>query len=186
MFRSLVHLADCHSSSRVVSSELMKLSSVRIVCLFFLAVLLGGCATPPRAPDTASQIYDPHADGKQQLAAGLAEARRTGKRVLLDLGANWCSDSQATYELFQANPAIRQQIRDHFVLVLVDVNDHGGARRNQDLVAGLGNPLSRGIPVLLILTGGGKVLNADPAERLNDEAYTDPARVLAYLRKWSR
>src|SRR5689334_11218053 len=119
-----------------------------------LAALLVGCATPganlPRHSEHSSEIYDTRADGKKQLAAALKEGRQTGKRILLDLGANWCSDSRATYHLLKSDPAIREEIRQHFVLVLVDVNEQDGEPRNRKLVKAFNDPLSRGIPVLLI------------------------------------
>ena len=78
--------------------------------------------------------------GRRQLAAARREAQKTGKRVLLDLGANWCSDSQAMYRLLKSDPAIIQEINDHFVLVMVDVNERDGPPRNQPLVESLGKP----------------------------------------------
>jgi thiol:disulfide interchange protein len=141
-----------------------------------------GCATAHNK--TADQIYDPSADGEQQLRIALARAQKEHKHVLLNLGANWCSDSQALYRLLREDPAIRGELRQHFILVMVDVNQKDGPLRNHDMVERLGNPLTRGIPVLLVLDTDGKLLNHDAAERLTDDAHKRPAEVLAYLRKW--
>jgi len=150
-----------------------------------LTLLATGCSSVPAKPQVSGQIYDSRADGEQQLKAALAKAQKEQKRVLLDLGANWCSDSQAMYRLLQTDAAIRQEIQQHFVLVLVDVNEQDGPARNRPLLQHLGNPLTRGIPVLLVLDSKGELLNKEPAERLNDSAYSEPARVLAYLQKWA-
>lgn len=152
----------------------------------FLALWTSGCVAPPSRAGSPSQIYHPTADGEEILAAALRQARRDGKRVLLNLGANWCSDSQAMVRLFRSDPAIRRQVQQHFVPAMVDVNRKNGANRNQALAARFGDPLARGIPVLLVLDGEGALLNDDPAERLSDDAHKHPAEVLAYLRKWSR
>ena len=90
------------------------------------------------------------------------------------------------YRLLKSDPAIIQEINDHFVLVMVDVNERDSPPRNKPLVESLGKPLVRGIPVLLVLNADGKLLNDHAAERLRDDAYTHPEEVLAYLRKWSR
>jgi thiol:disulfide interchange protein len=144
-----------------------------------------GCSSPTKSDPGGSLIYDPRADGEQQLKAALAQARRENKRILLDLGANWCSDSQATYRLLRTDPKIRRELEQHFVLVLVDVNQRDGLNRNAKLVARYGNPLARGIPVLLVLSPDGSLLNADSGERLRDDAHQRPEQVLAYLRKWA-
>ena len=148
-------------------------------------MLLSGCAHRPDPAAASPQIYDPRADGNAQLTAALAQAKRDGKRVLLNLGANWCGDSQAMYRLLRNDPDIRRELERHYVLVLVDVNKRGDAPRNAEVVSRFGDPLGRGIPVLLVLAADGTLLNADPSERLADNDHQDPARVLAYLRKWA-
>jgi thiol:disulfide interchange protein len=161
-------------------------STVCFCALLLLLPLLGnGCASvrEDRAADT--QIYDPRADGEDQLRVALATARKEHKRVLLDLGANWCSDSQSMFRLLQTDPAIRQEIRQHFVLAMIDVNQKETPPRNRPLPERLGNPLTRGIPVLLILDAQGTVQNKVAAERLSDESHKQPTQVLAYLQKWA-
>ena len=148
-----------------------------------LSMLLAGCATVS-GPDTP-QIYDVKADGEQQIAVAVAQAGRERKRVLLNLGANWCSDSHAMFQLFNANPEIRRVIEDHYVFEMFDVNRRGLRRRNARVVERFGDPIAAGIPVLLILDANGVLLNNDPAERLADSAHNHPALVLAYLRKWA-
>jgi thiol:disulfide interchange protein len=150
-----------------------------------MLLFLTGCATAPPGSKGVQEIYDPRANGEQLLTAGLGQAQSQGKRVLLDLGANWCSDSQAMARLLQSDPAIHRELQRHFILVMVDVNQNNGANRNPELIARFGNPIGHGIPVLLILAPDGTLLNRDPAERLRDDAYTAPETVLAYLRKWT-
>ena len=147
-----------------------------------IAVVLGGCAS---WPDSNPEIYDIHTDGEQQLAEALRQARSEHKRVLLDLGANWCSDSQAMFRLLSTNAEIQQFISERYVFDMIDVNQHGFRARNARLVARLGNPIATGIPVLLVLDENGTVLNNDPAERLADSDHAHPTVVLAYLRKWA-
>jgi hypothetical protein len=105
--------------------------------------------------------------------------------VLLNLGANWCSDSQAMFRLLSTNAEIQRFISEHYVFDMIDVNKHGLGARNARLVARLGNPIDAGIPVLLVLDENGAVLNNNPAERLADSDHAHPTVVLAYLRKWA-
>jgi thiol:disulfide interchange protein len=147
-----------------------------------IAATLSGCVS---MQNSNPEIYDTHADGEQLLAEALQTARAENKRVLLDLGANWCSDSQGMFQLLTTNTPIRRFIQDNYVFTMVDVNKNGFKPRNEKLVERLGNPISNGIPKLLILDASGKVLNTDPDERLTDSDHDRPAIVLAYLRKWA-
>lgn len=167
--------------ARGVILDTFALSGVLALTLF-----LSGCATAPSDVNSAGpQIYDPQAEGEQQLAAALAEAKAQQKRVLLNLGANWCSDSQSMYRLLKNDPRISRELNVHYVLVLVDVNKRTGVDRNAALATRLGDPLTRGIPVLLILGADGTLLNTEPAERLADSDHKHPRKVLRYLQKWS-
>jgi Thioredoxin-like len=159
---------------------------IKLLLPLLLAWLITGCASTPRSADNRPQIYDPQANGEQQLATALTQARGDGKRVLLNLGANWCRDSQAMYRLLTAHPEISREVRQYFILLMVDANKRDGPPRNPDLVARFGDPLVRGIPALLILAPDGSLLNNDILERLDDADHRYPERVLAYLRKWGQ
>src|SRR5436190_17111431 len=113
-----------------------------------IAFSWSGCVS---MQDSDPEIYDTRADGEQLLAEALQSARGENKRVLLDMGANWCSDSQAMFHLLATNTPIRRVIQENYVFTMVDVNKHGRSPRNEKLVERLGNPISNGIPALLVL-----------------------------------
>ena len=163
--------------------------AVALSGMLALTLFLNGCAIRKEnfndVESAGPEIYDPHADGAQQLVSALAEAKVRHKRVLLSLGANWCSDSQSMFRLLQNDPRIVHELKEHYVLAMVDVNKTAGPDRNAPLVARLGDPLARGIPVLLVLGADGTVLNADPTERLTDSDHQHPEKVFRYLHKWS-
>ena len=166
----------CASSSTRGNSLLITLG------LVIATVSLFGCASPA---DSNPPIYDTKADGEKQMADALRQAKREHKRVLLDLGANWCGDSQAMFRVLSTNREIQRFISDHYVFDMIDVNQRGLHSRNTRLLERLGNPIVNGIPVLLILDENGTVLNNDPGERLRDSDHEHPLVVLAYLRKWA-
>lgn len=118
--------------------------------------------------------------------ASFTVTQREGKRVLLNHGADWCRGSQAMHRLLRDDPAISRELSRHYVLVLVDVNRREGEPRNTPLVSRFGDPLRRGIPVLLMLRADGTLLNRDPDERLADSDHSYPTRALGYRQKWSR
>jgi hypothetical protein len=53
-----------------------------------LLIVLAGGAEPAKAKEKP-QLYDPKADGKQQIEQAVTQARQEGKNILLKFGANW-------------------------------------------------------------------------------------------------
>ena len=132
-----------------------------------------------------TEFYDSFGDGEQALAAALTQARSESKRVLLNLGANWCSDSRNMCYLLEDDPRIRALIERSYVQVRVDVNQRRADPRNPWVQQRFQRPLQRGIPVLLVLDSDGALLNTNSSERLRDTDHAQPGKVLRYLRKWA-
>jgi protein disulfide-isomerase len=88
------------------------------------------------------------------VEAALLAARRSSRLVLLNFGANWCSDCRA-FARAMADPALSGLIDDDFVTVKIDV---GNWDRNPDVVDEWGNPIAEGIPALVIVSPAREVL----------------------------
>jgi thiol:disulfide interchange protein len=147
------------------------------ICLLILAGLL---SSGEPAKGNRPAIYDTKADGKEQVAAALKQAQKENKRVLLKFGANWCGWCHLLSRLFHDDPEIAKMLKDNYVLVLIDV-DKG---HNEDVVKQYGNPTQHGLPVLVVLDKEGKQLTTQDTGALEDGKKHDPAKVMAFLKKW--
>lgn len=145
-----------------------------------LGIVLGaGCASRP-APQVA--IYRAEASPSVAIAAARAEAARTGRRVLLNFGANWCSDSRAMYRRLTEDPRIAPRVREWYVMVLVDVGERGGPLWDSETVREYGRPFAeRGIPALVVLGADGRPLATPAVQPLRDSDHRRPKRVLRFL-----
>ncbi|MBT5708473.1 MAG: thioredoxin family protein [Verrucomicrobia bacterium] len=132
----------------------------------------------------ARQIYDMGAEGAPLLQSAIAEAKQENKNILLSLGANWCSDSQNTYDALLQNPQLKQLIEEHYILTLIDVNNRVGHQRNSPLISRYGVDLERGIPALLVLTPSGELMTKDPDQRPKDSDHEEPQKLVEYLERW--
>src|SRR6185295_4324897 len=79
---------------------------------FALAVLLSGCGTTRYTASGQEKIYDESADGGKQIAQALVSAQKQHKRVLVQLGANWCEGCHKLYNLLKNDPAISQEVKN--------------------------------------------------------------------------
>jgi thioredoxin-related protein len=114
-----------------------------LAVLAFASVLVTGAsaATPAPAPHVAAATiddlakplplpYDEKADAHADLAAAIKRAKRERKRLLIDMGGNWCPDCRVLAGIF-ALPEVRPFLDRHFVIVEVDI---GRYDKNLDIV----------------------------------------------------
>jgi hypothetical protein len=129
------------------------------------------------------QVYDEHADTQALFNAGLAQANREHKRVLVIMGGNWCQWCLALDDLMHRNERLHGYLTQHYVLVKLDsAAAHG-------LDEAWGQPSHNGVPVLIFLDDKGVVRHVQ--ESVSLELWGgkilghDAERVLDVLKRWS-
>ncbi len=110
----------------------------------------------------AYEPYDENADALDSLSKALKIAELENKYVLLQMGGNWCPDCRTLGEYF-TRPDIKAWLDDRLILVSVDV---GEWNRNLDIAEKYGNPISEGIPALVLLNSENEVMFATLAGEL--------------------
>lgn len=126
-------------------------------------------------------IYDESVDGSSQIADALGIAANDDKHVLLQFGANWCPWCHLLHDLFEKDPAISAELASDYVVVLIDVNQG----HNKEVNEQYGNPVSQGLPVLVVLDSEGGQLTTQNTGDLEMGNAHDPAKVLAFLQEWA-
>jgi thiol:disulfide interchange protein len=126
-------------------------------------------------------IYDQTADGSKQIASALAVAQNEHKRVLLQLGANWCGWCHQLHRMFTSDSAIAAKLKSAYVVAEIDVDKE----HNKNVDRNYGYPTRFGLPVIVILDAGGTALTTKDTLELEEGSSYDCARVLAFLNEWS-
>ena len=67
----------------------------------------------------------------------------------------------------------------------IDVNKRHGMERNAALNERMGNPISHGIPVLVVLDSNGKQLVTKDSGELEEGEGHSPEKILAFLANWA-
>ena len=161
-----------------------------LIFLLLAATVPVQAAAPPK-PSIASfqqlpvetlQPYDEAANADAQVAAAFARARKSHKRVLIDLGGNWCVDCLVLAN-FVRLPEMRRFMAAHYEEVLVDV---GRFNRNLQIPARFGiTKRLEGVPALLIATPEGKLVNGGDIFATAEAHDMTPQAVAAYLAKYA-
>jgi thiol-disulfide isomerase/thioredoxin len=133
-------------------------------------------------PTVTLKPYDETANAKAAVDAAFARARQSHKRVLLDLGGNWCPDCIALAN-FMLLPEMKPFLAAHYEIALVDV---GRFNRNLDIPARFGfTQRLTGVPMILVATPDGKLLNRGDVFALDSAASLTPKALAAYLARWT-
>ncbi|MGI4746767.1 MAG: thioredoxin family protein [Janthinobacterium lividum] len=134
---------------------------------------------PTQQPAPDPHPYDTTANAQAQVDAAFAEAKRTGKNVMIDFGANWCPDCRLLASVFEM-PQVKAWKDSHFETVSVNVDRFNV---NMDIPARYGVKV-KAIPTVLILTPDGKLLNADGTLALGNARTMSPQAAVDLIASW--
>lgn len=141
---------------------------VTLIVSAALAMAACACAsapapTPASAPKPEARSYLVSDDASADVDAALARARQSGKRVLLVMGANWCSDSRALAG-WLATDRFAELIDRKYELVFVNIGmPRTGDGHNLGIARRFGLQELPGLPNVLVLTGDGVLVNPTTA-----------------------
>jgi thiol-disulfide isomerase/thioredoxin len=125
--------------------------------------------------------YDEQADASRQVAQAKARARAEGKKLLIDLGGNWCPDCRVLAGVI-ALPEVEAFVRRHYVVVTVDI---GRMDRNLQVPQHYGMGRLEGVPAVLVVDPKtDRLVNAGHIFALADARHMTPQALADWLAQW--
>jgi thiol:disulfide interchange protein len=124
--------------------------------------------------------FDPARDAAKDVATAVAAARAQGKRVLVDVGGEWCVWCHILDRFVEANADV-QALRDaNYVWVKVNWSKEN---RNDALLSRW--PAIKGYPHLFVLGADGELIQSQDTGLLEAGRSYDHAKVVAFLVTWA-
>lgn len=157
----------------------------RRLFLAFAAVSVAALLAPAPAIAAAESrplptVFDPARDAAVDLEAALKIARATGRRVLVDVGGEWCGWCRIMDRLL-AHDAELKRIRDaNYVWLKINYSKEN---RNEKLLSRW--PKIAGYPHLFVLDATGRLLHSQDTGALEAGNDYDRAAFRAFLVKWA-
>jgi len=140
--------------------------------VLLIAALLLGQYTPVAK-------YDPGRSAEQDLRNAITEAQRTGKRILLEVGGEWCSWCHIMDKFFDQNPNLTKLRDTNYVTVKINFskeNENGKF---------LGQyPKIPGYPHLFVLESNGKLLHSQFTGDLEQGQSYNLQKFTKFLEAW--
>lgn len=141
-------------------------------------------SSSPAAAPSSSYIpvhkFDPKRDPGADLQAAMPEAQRTGKRILLDVGGDWCVYCHQMNLLFEQHPDLARLRDDNFVTVAVY---YGDDNKNTQFLSHYEKVQS--VPYVFVLDDHGGVLHAQGLIDLRSSEGYSPEKMKQFLLRWS-
>jgi len=151
-------------------------------CLVVLAAstALGVRQSPATALPDPTAKFDPARNADRDIAAAVAEAKRTGKRVILDVGGEWCGWCHTLDRYFAEHQDLQKYRDAHYVWLKVNMSPE-----NENRAVLSRYPRINGYPHLFVLDQDGKLLQSQDTSPLESGSSYDLARMTEFLNKWA-
>jgi hypothetical protein len=132
------------------------------------------------SPEDFSSAYDPKRDPFKDLAMAEAQAKPANKRILIDVGGDWCIWCKTLDKFFADHADLRQQRDASFVLMKVNMS-----AINENYAFLSQYPKIPGYPWLFVLDSDGKLLKSEDTNELENGADGYAAKPIKdFLSKW--
>ena len=155
------------------------MTTLNALSRFIVAALLLA-ATVAGAAQSLPSKFEPGLDAVADVATAAALAKAQGKRVLVDVGGEWCSWCHVLDRFFAANADARSVRDANYVMVKVNWSNEN---KNEALLSRW--PKIRGYPHLFVLDGDGKLLHSQDTGSLESGSDYDRAKISAFLKAWA-
>ncbi len=146
-----------------------------IAALLFAAPLLVHAAGP---------MYPPIERANADIEGALKDAAKSGKRVIVDFGGDWCTDCKIL-DINVRKPENAALLEKSFVMVHVNVGDKG-ITDNFEVAERYGIPLKKGVPALAVLESDGRIVYAQKNGEFESMRSMDPKSVNDFLNQWKK
>ncbi len=151
-----------------------------LLTIGYLLVPAGESRTIGQSTDLAVTKYDPKRNAAQDVDEAIKEAQRTHRRVLLEVGGEWCSWCHTLDGFFDAHPDLIQLRDRNFVTVKINFSEEN---ENKDVLSRYG-PIES-YPHLLVLDTDGKLLLSKETGALESGKSYNLEKLIAFLKEWA-
>jgi thioredoxin-related protein len=127
-----------------------------------------------------SKNYDPERDPFKDGNNALQNAKKTQRRVLIEVGGDWCTWCHILEKFITNTPAVYEQLHNNFVVLKVNYSD---ANENETFLNGLPNITA--YPHLFITENDGSIIYSGNIVQLLENGKYSKERFNHFLNEWS-
>jgi len=127
-----------------------------------------------------SMGYDPARDAFADSYAALKLARETNRRVLIEVGGQWCKWCHVMDQFFDTHPDVKQRLHQTFVMLKINVSDEND---NAEFLKAF--PPVPGYPHMYIADNNGKLLASKDTGEFFENGKYSRRQFMRFFADWS-
>ncbi len=124
--------------------------------------------------------YDPKRDATADIKDAIAEAGRTSRNVLVEVGGKWCVWCGYLDKFFDQNSTLRDFRDANYVMVKVNWSPEN---KNEKVLASY--PAIPGYPHIFVLDKTGKLLHSQDTSKLEEGRGYNMKSIADFLQQWA-
>jgi thioredoxin-related protein len=149
--------------------------------IFFLTLLIFSVAAFSQDMKKFN-LYKPEEKAETEIANAIAEAKKSGKHVFIQIGGNWCIWCARFHEYVTKDVQLDSLMNANYVVYHMNCSKEN---QNLKLLAKYKFPQRFGFPVFLILDGDGNLLHTQNSWYLEDgDKSYNREKVKTFFNEW--
>ena len=155
------------------------MKKVSLIVFAFLVVITTSLIAQDKTESTTPK-FDPSRDSFKDLKEAVVDAQNTDKRILLDVGGEWCIWCHRLDGFLEAHPELKNFMHDNFVVLKINWSPDS---KNEKFLSQY--PKVAGYPHIFILEKDGKFLFSKNTGELEKEKSYDAEKIMDFLKEWA-
>jgi thiol:disulfide interchange protein len=157
---------------------------VMFICLALFS-LFAVAQTPTKqnsgpANTKAKDKFDPTRDARKDIADAVAKAQKTHKRIMLDVGGEWCVWCHRLDDYFAQNAKLNELREENFIWLKINFSPEN---ENREVLSAY--PEIKGYPHIFVLDENGSLLHSQNTAELEVGNSYDLEKMLSFFKQWS-
>ncbi|MDP2036807.1 MAG: thioredoxin family protein [Ignavibacteria bacterium] len=156
------------------------MNKIFLIALLFIAAV-GGFAFAQQKVEKGARKFDPARDPFADVKTAVDEAEKDHKRILLDIGGEWCIWCHRLDKFIEENAEVKTYLNDNFIVIKVNFSLEN---KNEKFLAQF--PKVPGYPHFFVLDTDGKFLHSQGTGELEKDKSYSAELILSFLKEWAK
>ena len=154
----------------------------RLCVVFALALAVAPAVLSVQDPVKYVPVikYDPQRNAYQDIRDAVAEAKRSHRRILLEVGGEWCIWCHRLDDFFSAHPNLTRLRDKNFVTVKINFSEENP---NKEVLSRYGEV--SGYPYIFVLDSDGKLVRSQETGVFEEGKSYAEERLTTFLTYWA-
>lgn len=148
--------------------------------IIVLGLIVSGVSAQNNSEKSSSPKFDPATNPFEDLKVAVDEAQKSNKRVLLDVGGEWCIWCHRLDGFLDANQELKNFMHENFVVLKINWSPEN---KNEKFLSQY--PKIPGFPHIFILDTDGKLMFSKNTGELEKEKSYDADKIMSFLKEWA-